>query len=320
MQNTYIAWFEIFDTVNTVVTDCATWQLVRNCPRACLLASHLRLQPWLETEETTFNALLKEAMHAWHRAKLKGKAEPALALELSHGRRERCVSYNGINSYDLLLNYFLFDQEESLDWHGEAQVFRCDIVPCTEQLLDPPLVLSDRIDGLVAHEGDLYLLVHMPVKCLADQTQFFQTDFTNTLKAVFAGDALKLDLKGIAYNLLQTHAAPIPDRNERCGVGRQFLKFKPDYQAAVRVELGQLAVRYNELMGQPQSCITNKDFCFHNGRTCVYDALCQSNMSWDALQQYRYTDMNPHFSREEQEEILELNFFFTAPGSRSDKI
>jgi len=307
MRNIYITWFEIFDVLDTVVTDCADWQLFRSCPRACLFSSQLRLYPRVESEETAFKALLKEAMHNWHNAKMAGDGDALLTLAVLHGRRENCVTYNGTNCYDLLLDYFHFDQRENLVWVTESQTFRHDILPPTDAVPSPPLVLSDRIDGLVMHEGDTYLLVHKAVRMMEDQTEFFKNDFTNSLKAAFAGDMLKIEIKGIAYNLHEVNEGPaLPGADKQFAFRRQFLKFKPGRLVSTRVELWQLASRYNELMSQPKNCYSNTNFCHQNGETCIYKPFCDAHMSPDVLEQYKYKESNPHYSREDQEEILEI--------------
>ncbi len=165
-------------------------------------------------------------------------------------------------------------------------------------------------------EGGLfYLLVHKPVPKIEDQTYCFLNDFTNILKAAFAGAAFGVKIEGIVYNLLETGAALFPaEHSEPSKVRRQTCKFEVGQLDKARNELNTLAENFNLALRTPKSCFANKRFCIRDGEVCRFKPLCDSNMNQNTRQLYQYAGKNPHYEKEELDHNLEAIFASKAPA------
>ncbi len=310
-QNKFISFFEMHDRKKRHVTDCGVWDLYRQCPLACLLQTQVRLTPRQYANKFVFKDLLKSALRRWHQNNERAEAEAVLHVG-GHGMMRTFATHNDINSWDVLMDYIDFDGCNPLNWCYEQEVFMHHIKPPDVEVLKPGLVLADRVDGLVMHEGEPYLLVHMPVKEIRDLTEFFLTDFSNRLKAAFGGPALGHDIQGIVYNLVAYDGALTGGAKNSFGMCRQRFDFELDDLEKTKDEFWDLASRYNGVMAQPLCCNANRKYCHHDGEVCIYKPLCDSKMNPVSRRLYQYATVNPHHTIEERQNILEQTFHISA--------
>ncbi len=301
MQNTFMSYSEVGDRMNTHITNCSTWELFQHCKVACLLESRVRLVARSLAKEFIFKEALKDALDGWHRTNNPAVAEGELQVAHRQGIRRNYASLNDINSLDVLTNYIRCDRVEPLNWCEGKQTIRYNFEPRKELKLKPPHAIVDRIDGLVFHEGLIYLLVHKPVNRINDHAKFFQQDFINGLKAAIADVVLKEDLQGICYNLIDFGSSGSGGQV----FSRQFFDFDPSDLKKTIIKIRKLAPRYNVAMAEPKKCSANLDYCDHNGEPCIYKALCKNEVQPWPRDLYQFAAVNPHH-KQQREELLKI--------------
>ncbi len=117
-RNKLVELFESLDRNKRHVTECADWHLFRNCPRACLLQTQIRLEPHIPSSEHLFADLLKKALVAWHKTQNRAVAEAVLQAGVQHRGRRLVPLHKHINSGDILMEYIHYDERNRLRKQG----------------------------------------------------------------------------------------------------------------------------------------------------------------------------------------------------------
>ncbi len=187
----------------TMTTTYSMWSSFRNCRKACEWRYLHHVVPAEQDRNLAFGSLIHACLERWH----GGQGLDAVCDHIDGACRNRMSNPRQHQAWHLarsmMKGYAARYPDEEFEVVALEKEFRGPIVNPESGRASRAFTLAGKIDGIVRHGDDHFLLEHKTAARIdGEYIERLWTDFQIVLYAYYAREILGIPVTGVIYNIL----------------------------------------------------------------------------------------------------------------------
>lgn len=190
-------------TNGRMLTTYSHWNAFRSCHRLCEWRYIHELVPVQREHALAFGTVIHKCLEMWHST--KQMANVYAVIEEAYPNAAFDDEQRASNHLALAMMNGYYDRyhDDPLDVVALEQQFVGQIVNPTTGAASRTMYVAGKVDGIVKHDGEFYLLEHKTASQIdGAYLDKLWTDLQVTLYAWYAEQALGIHISGVIYNVL----------------------------------------------------------------------------------------------------------------------